>query len=265
MVQYDWASSPKVIKAEVNTLLTEFQTLLGEQLVGVYLHGSLASGGFNPERGDIDLIAVTTQKIVLEMKRKIVELLLRISKAPCPVEISFLVQQDIMPYHHPLPFDLHYSERWRERLQQDVRDGNWQRWDATMRYDSDLAAHLTVLHHDGICLYGKPIAGAIPDVPEQDFRAAIVEDFQLALGKRARDPIYFVLNACRVYAYLRDGELLSKDEGGVWGLSNLPAQFHVLLNQSLALYRGDKLGRPAGRAALDNFAAMMDEAIRSYP
>ena len=262
MLQYNWENVSKVIQSEVNTLTTEFQRLLKENLIGVYLHGSLALGGFKPERSDIDLLVVTEQEIALEGKKEIVELLLRVSRFPRPVEISFLVEKDIFPYRNPLPYDLHYSERWREKLQQDVRGEGWKQWDDTPKYDPDLAIHLTVLYQVGIVLYGKPIAETLPVVPEQDFRATLLLDLRNAVKNRLHNPIYFVLNACRIEAYLREGTILSKDAGAEWGLANLPEQFHPLIEQSLALYRGERPGRPAGRSSLNDFAIFIEKEIQ---
>lgn len=262
MLQYNWDNVSKVIKSEVNTLVTEFQNLLSGNLIGVYLHGSLALGGFKPERSDIDLLVVTGQRIELEVKKEIIELLLRISRFPRPVEISFLVEKDIFPYKNPLPYDLHYSEKWRERLLQDVRDEGWRRWDDGIRLDPDLAIHITVLHKYGILLYGKAIAEALPDVPEQDFRNELLVDLREATKNRLHNPIYFVLNACRIEAYLREGKILSKDAGAEWGLAELPEQFHALIEQSLALYRGERPGRPAGRSALNDFAVFIEKEIQ---
>jgi hypothetical protein len=48
---------------EINTVLHELQSgaqaILGRQLVGLYLEGSLAIGGFEPDRSDIDFVMVT--------------------------------------------------------------------------------------------------------------------------------------------------------------------------------------------------------------
>ena len=108
MAQYTWETCSKVIQSEVNTLQTELQRLLDQNLLGIYLHGSLALGGFQPERSDIDVIVVTAQRIDLETKRRCIEFLLRISRMPCPLDIRFLVQQDLFPYQHPLLCELHY-------------------------------------------------------------------------------------------------------------------------------------------------------------
>ena len=261
MVQYTWTTCSKVIQSEVKTLQTELQRLLGQNLLGIYLHGSLALGGFQPGRSDIDVIVVTAQRIDLETKCRCIELLLRISKMPCPLDIRFLVEQDLFPFQQTLLCDLHYSEIWRENYQQELHAGNWKHWNGKAQHDPDLAVHLTVLHRYGICLYGEPIAEALPPVPERDFRDAIIKDVQVAQGEPLYDPISFVLNACRACAYLHDGAILSKDAGGVWGLAHLPEQYHPLIQQALALYRGERLGRPVGHVAWEDFAAYMHKAI----
>jgi predicted nucleotidyltransferase len=261
MVHDTWTTCSKVIQSEVNTLRTELQRLLGQNLLGIYLHGSLALGGFQPSRSDIDVIVVTAQRIDLETKRRSIELLLRISRMPCPLDIRFLVGQDLFPFQYPLLCDLHYSETRRESYQQELRTDTWKYWNDSAQGDPDLAVHLTVLHQYGICLYGKPIAEALPPVPEQDFRDAIIKDVQLAQVEPLYDPISFILNACRACAYLHDGAILSKDAGGVWGLAHLPEQYHPLIQQVLALYQGERLGRPVGHAAWDDFAAYMSEVI----
>jgi hypothetical protein len=43
----------------LNLLLSNVKKSLGEQFVGMYLYGSLASGDFNPKSSDIDFVVVT--------------------------------------------------------------------------------------------------------------------------------------------------------------------------------------------------------------
>jgi streptomycin 3"-adenylyltransferase len=261
MEQYNWTNCSKVIKAEVNTLQTEFSRVLETHLSGIYLHGSLALGGFQPTRSDIDMIVTISEQASIESKRALIALLLRISKFPSPVDLWILLEQDIVPFRQPLPFALHYSEELREDYEQALHTDAWKSWNEHLEYDLHLAIYLTVLHRKGICLSGTPIVEAFPVVPEQTFRDALVASFQEQREQRLRDLVAFVLNACRVYAYLRDEAFLSKDEGGTWGLANLPESFHPLIHQSLALYRGDRLGRPVSRSVLDTFTDYMEEAI----
>ncbi len=262
MPQYNWATSPAVIKAEVQTLQSEFEAILGQHFVGLYLHGSLALGGFNPARSDIDVIVLMDQRSMVEQKRQLIEMLLRVSKAPAPIEISFLVTEDIFPFRSPLLYDLHFRESWRERYQQELRDGTWEHWNNAVRRDIELAIYLTVLVRAGIHLYGPPIVEVLPTVPEQAFCDALLANFDYLRQERLRNPIAFVLDACRDDAYVHEGVLLSKDAGGEWALAHLPVEYQPLVQQSLALYRGERLGRPVGRAVLEGFVEYMNVALQ---
>jgi|SRR5450755_385017 predicted nucleotidyltransferase len=260
MVQYKWPQVTKTIKVEMQTLETELRSLLGENLLGIYLHGSLAQGGFQPARSDIDILVVSEQSIEPAVQRAIVEMLLRLSKAPIPLDIYFLAKSAIFPFQQPLPYDLHYNERLRERYQALLRRDEWQ--NELDQRDPMLSIYLAVLHAHGITLAGKPIAEMLPVVPEQILRESLITATLLARDERMQDLVSFVLNACRTLAYLREGTLISKDEGGVWGEAHLPEQYSALIHQSLALYRGDRLSRPVGRAALDEFAEYIKEEVR---
>jgi hypothetical protein len=262
MAQFTWTTSPKVIKGEISTLQTEFQHLLGEHLLGIYLIGSLALGGFNPERSDLDIIVFTNASTILDTKRKLIELFQRVSKAPCPIDIWFLVQNTDLSLQYPPAFDLHYDEKLRSNYEQDLRTADWRHWDDQEKRDSSLAISLTVLRRKGIVLYGQPVGRICPVIPESMFREALLEAFQASRQALLSDPVSFVLNACRTYAYLLDGEIRSKDEGGNWGLAYLPEQYQALIQQSLALYRSERLGRPVGRATLEAFAVYINEEIQ---
>ncbi|GHO98083.1 hypothetical protein KSF_081310 [Reticulibacter mediterranei] len=261
MEYYNWTNCPKVIKAEVNTLLAEFSHLPDLHFSGMYLHGSLALSGFQPARSDIDIIVTTSKRISVQAEKAAVELLLRVSKFPAPIDIWFLAESDLASFQQPLPFTLHYNERLRESFQQDLSSDAWQHWNDQTRSDLHLAIYLTVLQRKGICLAGKAIDEEFPLVPEQVFLDALVASFQEACKHYLQDLVAFVLNSCRVYAYLRDGQLLSKNQGGAWGLAHLPEQYHPLVQQSLALYRSERLGRPIGRAVLNEFMTYMEQAI----
>ena len=51
--------------------------------------------------------------------------------------------------------------------------------------------------------------------------------------------MYVILNLCRVIAYVKENLVLSKRQGGEWGLANLPDKYHVLIRDALDTYRGD--------------------------
>lgn len=217
--------------------------VLADNLLGVYLHGSLALGCFNARRSDIDLLAVTHRPMSPAEKRAVAASLLDLSGHPHPVEISILAREHLHPWRYPTPFDFHYSEDWRDQTVAALADGSWQRWTASERGDPDLAAHITVLRARGVRLLGPPIAEVFPAVPRANFVDALrldVLDARFGLAGLAEHPVYSLLNACRTLAYLRAGVILSKAEGGAWALAALPAEHRPAIEAALAAYaQGD--------------------------
>ncbi len=189
---------PVKVQAQINRLMQELKTRLARNLLGIYFHGSLATNCFNPLRSDLDLLVVTRLGMSLETKREIAESLLENSRRPSPIEISFLRREDLSPWRHPTPFDFHYSEDWRARFERDLADGNWETWNDVQHCDDDLAAHITVTNHRGLCLYGLPKTDVFPNVPEQDFAASILGDIQSAnfgLNVILQFPVYVVFRS----------------------------------------------------------------------
>lgn len=261
MSQFGWTNCPSNIHEQIERRLADLKAALSGNLVGIYLHGSLAMGCFNPDRSDIDLLAITLRGMPVEIKRDIVEMLLRSSLAPRPIEISFLVEQELHPFRHPMPYDLHFSEAWRDQYTLALENGTWRNWNDEKRHDNDLAAHLTITRKRGICLYGKPAREVLPAVPPEYYAAAITGDFEDALREREQMLDYFVLNACRMLAFLREGHILSKDEGGSWGLQALPEEQQAIVAWALDMYRGESAGTAFDNTKMEQFARYMERDI----
>jgi len=257
VTQWGWSNCPDNVRLQVAGLLDELCLILGNDLVGVYLHGSLAMGCFNLDRSDIDLLAVTGHGMPPQTKRTVTELLLRCSAAPCPVEISILSERQLHPWQYPTPYEFHYSEDWRERFENGLSSGEWQKWNCSTPTDADLAAHITVIQHRGICLHGKPIAEAFPVVPREHYLESILGDFDWGQERLTGNPVYFILNACRIAAYLREGKVLSKDEGGEWALRELPEELCAVVSAALTVYRGGTENERFDEAALESFIDTM--------
>ncbi|MBH9966223.1 aminoglycoside adenylyltransferase domain-containing protein [[Bacillus] enclensis] len=227
---------------DVNNTIThlhkEIANILDAELIGFYLHGSLAMGGFNPHTSDIDIVVVTDQPIGVETKRKLAKLLLLSSNDPSPIEISFLHKGLLEEWQHPCEFDFHFSEFWRERYEGDMVSGT-SRWiNDDIKTDADLAAHITILHNRGICIAGRPIHEVFPVVPRSDYISSIVGDFHDCLENIEEDPIYCTLNMIRVFWYLKGGVISSKQEAGEWGVINLPEEFRMTIKKVNDCYSG---------------------------
>ena len=98
-------------------------------------------------------------------------------------------------------------------------------------------------------------------MPPADYRDSIVGDFWWAKDRLQRHPVYFILNACGVWAYLAEGLICSKDEGGEWALRTLPDEFRPLVAQALDVYRGRR--DQVDVAVLESFADFVSEVVSS--
>jgi len=261
MTQCGWTTCPHAVRNQIEVFINSLQGILGDNLVGVYLHGSLALGCFHPARSDVDVLAGMKKGMTVETKYRIAELLLKHSLNPAPIEISFLARDNINPWRYPTPYDFHYSEDWREKVEKELAHGQWRQWNDELRTDKDLAAHITVTRARGIVLCGAPIAEVFPAVPEEDYIDSLVEDFHWARQRMTQHPTSFILNACRVLAYLTDKQILSKDEAGEWVLHVVPEGFRGTVNQALEVYRGNRKDERFAKTAMEEFAGHIAEKM----
>lgn len=210
----------------VDRLVKKTCEVFGGKLTGVYLHGSMAMGCFNPHKSDIDIIVVINGDISdlqkLEFMREIVELN---GSAPAKgIEISVVKGEYCKPFVYPTPYELHFSPAHLERYKRSP-----EAYIMEMKgTDKDLAAHFTVINNYGKALYGKKICEVFGEVSKADYIDSIYFDVQNALSDIADDPIYVTLNLCRVLAFLRSGRCLSKLDGGRWGIDNLDFGLDVI-------------------------------------
>ena len=225
------------LPAEIVTGFAEkTKTILGDNLVGVYLHGSAAMGCYHPEKSDLDFIVVVKHEMSKESKRAFMDMVVA-QHAQTPgkgIEMSVVLQKDCRPFAYATPFELHFSERHLKWYQEDPEDYVQKMIGA----DKDLAAHFTVIRARGRCLCGLPIDEVFGGVPEQDYLDALWYDIGDAPEEIAENTMYLTLNLARVLAYLKEKKVLSKQEGGEWGLRNLPKEYHGLLREALREYQG---------------------------
>lgn len=251
---------------ETMNLLDRFLGILrstfAEILKGVYLHGSLAMDCFNPSSSDIDLLILLHDRATIESIRDLAEATLVISRNPHPFEYSVLHAQQLIPWRHPTPFDFHYGEDWRFRMTEDLISGDWHHWYSRQLFDPDLAAHITMIHHRGICLEGVPIADAFPEVPSGHFEMALAVDLAWARQQIDRNPLYAILNHCRAWAYHEGRLFLSKCEGIEWASERVPADYRPVTRMAGTVYREGGADRITPRDATE-FCAFVCTRIGS--
>jgi streptomycin 3"-adenylyltransferase len=209
-----------------------------QNLVGAYLHGSLAMGCFSLGRSDVDILVLLEQPPLLASMYAHAQAILHISGAPAPVETSFLHRRQYEPWQHPTPSCFHYSEDWRQKIRRELAEGGWQQWLETDIADLDLAGHFTVARRRGIRLIGKEIEVALPHVPWADYLDSTLRDFAWACERADSNPVYLVLNSCRTWAAVEEGLVLSKAEGAKWATPWLPPPLAEIAASAGAIYSG---------------------------
>jgi streptomycin 3"-adenylyltransferase len=201
--------------------------ILKDNLVGIYVHGSIAFDCFNWEKSDIDFIVVVNDEIPVDIKNALVRETLTINKnAPQKgLEASFVLRKHCTNFQYPTPYDLHFSNTHSKT------DGG---------FDKDLAAHFTVIKNAGIVLYGEPVNDVFGEIPCNFYFDSIKSDIKNAKDEIENNQEYFVLNLCRVLAYMQENLILSKKQGGIWGIKNLDSKFKAAIQSALNMYSSDE-------------------------
>lgn len=215
----------------------EYRRILKNKLVGIYVHGSIAFGCFNWEKSDIDFLVVTEEIPTSEEKERLIEVLLRLEKEAPPkgFEMSVILEKYCGSFVYPTPFELHFSNAHMESCRKDLK-AYCQSMNGT---DKDLAAHITVIQKVGIVLCGKEIKAVFGAVPWEHYLDSIKCDIEDSENEITDNPVYVILNLCRVLAYTQEGLVLSKAQGGLWGLKNLPVRYEPVVRAASRAYDSD--------------------------
>ena len=199
-----WTQTDSLIQGFVE----RSRSILRENLVGIYLHGSAVMGCFNPEKSDVDLIVVVDEPLSDPVKRAFMDMVVMCSAmGPAKgIEMSVVLRRVCKPFVYPTPFELHFSvghmQWYKEAPEEYIREMNGT--------DKDLAAHFTIITHRGKCLYGAPIKDVFAEVPSRDYMDSLWYDIESAAEEITAYPMYLTLNLARVLAYKEGGLILSK-------------------------------------------------------
>jgi predicted nucleotidyltransferase len=221
----------------LNALLDEFvarvRTILGEDLVGVYLVGSFALGG-GDAASDCDFLVVTEQRVDPEQERALRELHdeipARESYWPRNLEGSYAPRAELETLDS-LGGDWLYVDRGHRELSWDPHcnavDVRW------------------VLRERSLPLFGSPAARFACEVPADLLRerarlllATLIPDlrgwanFDVAWTQR-----YAVQTACRLLHTIETGEVTTKLDALDWALGELAPEWHDLIEHA----RDDRL------------------------
>ncbi|MDH4278258.1 MAG: DUF4111 domain-containing protein [Acidimicrobiia bacterium] len=232
-----WADVDEDIEEWTNRIVERLGHL--DDVVGVYLHGSLAMGGFYRPKSDLDVLVVTDCVMADDARSSLAaDMLSLFDQRPIVggPELSVMLRDAAETFRHPAPFEFHFGEEWAD----DVRRGG----SGPRGTDPDLAAHCTVARSRGLALAGPAPNELFGEVPRWAYLDAVLNDLRWILdGGIVESPFYGVLNICRCALVLNDdpGTPPSKEEGALWALEHLPDEHGGVIGDALDCYRSAAL------------------------
>jgi hypothetical protein len=225
-------SLAKNISADLSELLqdvtTDFPALLGENLVGVYLWGSLTYEAFDETCSDVDCIVVTRRDLDAREFAALDAWFTntgRRNRWVQRVDMRFVIDGEFLDKNSRCCGFYHYTGK----LVRHASDGNPIIW--------------INIAQCGITLCGKDAQLIAPRVSDECLNAALLLELNYlreGLSSRVRDRsaqafvynAYAVLTACRILYSAYHGTLVSKEQASSWALQTAPAKWHRVIRDA---------------------------------
>jgi len=256
---------PKNVQKALDGLVNKTREYFKDDLVGMYLHGSLAMGGFNPVSSDIDILIVVKNPLSLDQKKELGKMFVDLSEGVPGngYELSIVTVDAVQNFVYPTPYEFHFSYDQKEAFLQGLIDFS------NGAVDPDLAAHFLITKKRGVCLYGQPISEIFKEVPKEYYLDSLMKDAAWSYNKiietsddESTLPVYAILNFCRMLALLQVDLVASKLEGGEWALKNLPREYHQIIEEALKEKRESGAGKGLDSKSVKEFARYAMQLIQ---
>ena len=196
-----------------NTLYLFFNT----NLFGIYQIGSGTFNDFLPGKSDLDIVVVIDQQVNEKALDELAKLLDH-QNIPCPAEgldiVIFRKNSILHLVEEP------HCEFWF------ATGEKWEQEDWEGAENREMLIFIELCRRNGKTLFGSSPQTYFPKVKRKWLLRAFHEMLVWHKGK-ILDPFHdplgqnSILNACRVLAYFRTEDLLSKTAGGKWYLENV--------------------------------------------
>lgn len=225
-------SIPEVVAPFVGQLTSGLSAVLGEDLVGLYVYGSLLSPDFVASRSDVDCIAVLERPLTDHSFVRLEEWLAALRESDpwtTRLQLSFLTAGKLLdddPSACLCQFGI---------LRRSGSDGNPIIWlDCLQR---------------GATILGPPTDSLVPPITSDVLHQALVREVDYLDDEIRRKPssqwrtsttylAYAVLTLCRILYSEATGSLTSKPRAAQWAREKLPRTFHVIVDQAAVIDRG---------------------------
>jgi hypothetical protein len=227
------------VNAVLQVLLKNVQAVLDTYFIGLYLHGSLALGDFDPGHSDIDFVVVTTRELPLKLISDLEAMHSRIKDSGLEwakkLEGTYISKKALLRYN---PDDAPHPHINEQKF-----------FVARDKIDSVINRH--ILRECGVAVAGPPIRPLIAPVSPDELREAVVLGIRNAWTPRLKEPEwlvppghqpYLVVTCCRALYTVKFGTVTSKPVSVRWALTALDKQWTNLIETAMAWHYGEPHG-----------------------
>ena len=239
------------LREVLNRFVNEVAAELGENLVGIYLVGSIASGDFDAD-SDVDFLVVTKTELTTANMQALQAIQVKIHAIDCypakHLEGSYISMDDLNDWRIVGQKELFYFDNGSTAYEQSTHDNQWHvRW---------------ILRERGITLLGqKPeiILRAIPlDELRNEIKRSMFQvkglfedemDRPLSFFNSQFGQSFVVLTYCRMLHTLHTGTVQSKKAGMQWAKQIVNPEWIKLIDQAWQDREGVRFGVKIGQQA----------------
>ncbi len=242
--------TPIPVSALLRDLVKNFSIILGRNLVGIYLYGSLTQKAFNPKRSDVDCIVVTRRALSATQFRKIRKWLVLAEKSnpwTARLQVSFLLRNEL--------FTMNSKSCLYQfgQFKRSTSDGNPIVW--------------TNVLESGVVLCGQSPASFVPEITPGIIFQALERELGYLREEICEKPksewrdvpfyrAYAVLTLCRILYTFRKGTVVSKPRASQCVIDHRPGPWNMTILRALQR----KVYTRSGSIPLSQIARLIDFA-----
>ena len=223
---------------------------LGENLLGVYLVGSLASGDFDLD-SDIDFLCVIKDELEETDIKALPKIQKNIQEINCypakHLEGSYITERDLTDWN-VVGKKLYYFDNGSTSIEQSTHDNKWHvRW---------------ILREGGITLIGQKPKTFLESIPIHELineiRTTMVQglkDFEteikgpLSFSNSRFGQSFYVLTYCRMLHTIYSGTVQSKKISAEWAKQTIDTHWTKIIDQAWEERKGVRFGKKIGQRA----------------
>lgn len=206
---------PPAVQEALEMYTDSVQRLLRDNLLGIYLYGSVAAACSNGKTSDVDVVVILRDSISQQTKEQLLSVHRTI---PIPLDATYITQEEVNRDVYPTPLQCVIRPVKLFQVPNGLIDF------PIVRHD---------LYTNGQRIVGPDVHEVICPVPWPLLRGCLREMFAVA-RERFKNP---VLMLCRIVRSLHTRQPCSKFQAATWALEHFEPKWHPIVRQALDEYQ----------------------------